>query len=58
MNNRDTLWVEKYRPKTLNEISAQKNVINILKTALVCKNIPHLLFLGTVLLMNFDFLLL
>ena len=46
MNNRDTLWVEKYRPKTLNEISAQKNVINILKTALVCKNIPHLLFFG------------
>ena len=46
MNNHDTLWVEKYRPKTLNEISAQKNVINILKTALVCKNIPHLLFFG------------
>ena len=46
MNNLDTLWVEKYRPKTLNDISAQKNIINILKTALICKNIPHLLFFG------------
>lgn len=40
------LWVEKYRPSSLNEIASQVNVINSLKSALVTKNIPHLIFFG------------
>lgn len=43
MNNS---WVEKYRPDKLDEISAQSNVVNSLKNALISKNIPHLLFFG------------
>ena len=40
------LWVEKYRPKSLDEITAQSNVVDSLKNALVTKNIPHLIFFG------------
>ena len=40
------LWVEKYRPINLNEISSQEHVINSLKKTLFNKNIPHLLFFG------------
>ena len=39
-----TLWVEKYRPTKLDEISSQTNVINSLKSSLITKNIPHLIF--------------
>ena len=39
-------WVEKYRPKTLNDITAQADVIKSLKTVLVTKNLPHLIFFG------------
>ena len=40
------LWVEKYRPINLNEISSQEHVINSLKKTLFNKNIPHLIFFG------------
>jgi replication factor C subunit 2/4 len=46
MDNKNYSWVEKYRPANLNEISAQTNVIKSLKTALITKNIPHLIFFG------------
>jgi len=39
-------WVEKYRPDNLSEISAQTNVIKSLKSALITKNLPHLIFFG------------
>jgi len=39
-------WVEKYRPKTLNDITAQADVIKSLKTVLLTKNLPHLIFFG------------
>lgn len=39
-------WVEKYRPNNLSEISAQTNVIKTLKSSLLTKNIPHLIFFG------------
>jgi replication factor C subunit 2/4 len=39
-------WVEKYRPQNLDEISSQTNTIETLKSALVTKNIPHLIFFG------------
>lgn len=42
----NNLWVEKYRPKKLDQVSVQTNVINFLKSALITKNIPHLIFFG------------
>ncbi len=39
-------WVEKYRPKCLEEVSAQNNVIESLKKTLFTKNLPHLIFYG------------
>ena len=42
----NNLWVEKYRPNNLNDITSQSHIINTLKTALITKNIPHLIFFG------------
>jgi replication factor C subunit 2/4 len=39
-------WVEKFRPKKLNEIISQKEIISSLEKTLETKNIPHLLFFG------------
>lgn len=44
--NTNYLWVEKYRPNNLNEISAQSNIIQSLRSAIKTKNIPHLIFFG------------
>lgn len=46
MNNINYLWVEKYRPKHLDEISAQGNIVQSLRSAIISKNIPHLIFFG------------
>jgi replication factor C subunit 2/4 len=46
MNNINYLWVEKYRPNHLDEISAQSNIIQSLRSAIKTKNIPHLIFFG------------
>lgn len=46
MNKDFSSWVEKYRPTTLDEISAQEDVIKSLKKVLETKNLPHLLFFG------------
>jgi len=40
------IWVEKYRPKTLDEVVGQEEVIQRLKGYVERKNIPHLLFSG------------
>ncbi len=40
------IWVEKYRPKTLDEIVGQEEVVKRLKNYVKQKNIPHLLFAG------------
>ncbi len=40
------IWVEKYRPKTLDEVVGQDEVIRRLKSYVKQKNIPHLLFAG------------
>ena len=45
MNN-NKLWVEKYRPDSLDEVSAQSNVIQSLRSAIKTNNIPHLIFFG------------
>ena len=39
-------WVEKFRPKNLNEISSQEEIILSLKNCILTKNLPHLLFFG------------
>ena len=40
------IWVEKYRPKSLDEIVDQEDVVKRLKNYVKQKNIPHLLFAG------------
>ncbi|WP_290623571.1 MULTISPECIES: replication factor C small subunit [unclassified Archaeoglobus] len=40
------IWVEKYRPRTLDEVVGQDEVIQRLKGYVERKNIPHLLFSG------------
>jgi replication factor C subunit 2/4 len=42
----NNLWVEKYRPECLDDINSQQNVITSLKSSLITKNIPHLIFYG------------
>jgi len=42
----DLLWVEKYRPKTLDEIVNQEEVVKRLKMFVKARNMPHLLFAG------------
>jgi replication factor C subunit 2/4 len=39
-------WVEKFRPKNLDDISSQENIISSLKKCIQTKNMPHLLFFG------------
>ena len=39
-------WVEKYRPKSIEEISSQDEVVNVLRSAIHSTNLPHLLFYG------------
>jgi replication factor C subunit 2/4 len=39
-------WVEKYRPRNLDNITTQHNVIQSLKNGIKNKNIPHLIFYG------------
>jgi len=40
------IWVEKYRPKRLNEIIDQKHVVERLKYFVKGKTIPHMIFAG------------
>jgi replication factor C small subunit len=42
----ELLWAEKYRPKTLDEVINQKEVVERLKRFIAEKNIPHMLFAG------------
>ncbi|MEM3032088.1 MAG: replication factor C small subunit [Nitrososphaerota archaeon] len=39
-------WVEKYRPRTLDEIVNQEEVVTSLKNILTTKSVPHMLFAG------------
>lgn len=42
----EILWVEKYRPRSLDEIVNQEEVVSRLKQFVKEKNMPHLLFAG------------
>lgn len=39
-------WVEKFRPKKLDQIVSQENIISTMRGILTSKNMPHLLFFG------------
>ncbi|KAJ3190294.1 hypothetical protein HDU85_000589 [Gaertneriomyces sp. JEL0708] len=39
-------WIEKYRPKDMNDISSQEEVVAVLRKTLESQNLPHLLFYG------------
>ena len=39
-------WVEKYRPTNVNDILSQDEIVNCLNSAIINKNLPHLLFHG------------
>ncbi|THU99388.1 P-loop containing nucleoside triphosphate hydrolase protein [Dendrothele bispora CBS 962.96] len=39
-------WVEKYRPKTIDEVSAQDHTVAVLRKTLSSTNLPHMLFYG------------
>ncbi len=40
------IWVEKYRPKTLDEVVGHEQIVERLKGYVKAKNMPHLLFAG------------
>lgn len=42
----EILWVEKYRPRSLDDIVNQKEIVERLKKFVKEKNMPHLLFAG------------
>ena len=42
----ELLWAEKYRPKSLDEIVNQEEIVRRLKKFVEEKNMPHLLFVG------------
>ena len=42
----DVAWVEKYRPKTIDEVSSQEETADALRTAVSSGALPHLLFYG------------
>lgn len=44
--NANIPWVEKYRPKCLTDVVHHKDVIQLLRTFICSKEIPHLLFYG------------
>ena len=44
--NNNTPWVEKYRPKNLNEVSHQTEVVSTLQNAVQTNRLPHLLLYG------------
>ncbi|MBY9004674.1 MAG: replication factor C small subunit [Candidatus Lokiarchaeota archaeon] len=45
-DNKNRPWVEKYRPRTLNQVTNQKGIIGRLKQFVNDKSMPHLIFAG------------
>ena len=42
----EDIWIEKYRPKTLNDVVGQNEIIERLKAYAKNKSVPHLIFAG------------
>ncbi len=42
----NTIWTEKYRPKTFTEVKGQKDIVKRVKAFVEQKNMPHLMFAG------------
>ncbi|KAJ3320668.1 hypothetical protein HDV06_005076 [Boothiomyces sp. JEL0866] len=45
-DQKEMLWVEKYRPKSLGEVVSQEASVQALQSSIESKNLPHLLFYG------------
>ncbi|KAE8386543.1 hypothetical protein BDV23DRAFT_175342 [Aspergillus alliaceus] len=45
-NARQQPWVEKYRPKSLDDVAAQDHTTKVLQRTLQASNLPHMLFYG------------
>ncbi len=43
---KEEIWIEKYRPKKLDDIVGQEEVVKRLKSYVQSRNLPHLLFSG------------
>ena len=41
------IWIEKYRPRNLDEVAGQREIVDRLKTYAASRSLPHLLFTGT-----------
>ena len=41
------IWIEKYRPKVLNDVVGQDEIIERLKAYVKMRNVPHLIFSGS-----------
>jgi len=42
----DSIWIEKYRPKNLDDVVGQDEIVERLKAYVKHKNVPHLMFAG------------
>ncbi|MDO5847559.1 MAG: replication protein C [Methanocorpusculum sp.] len=42
----NTLWIEKYRPKSFEELLGQEAAANVLKSCAEAQNLPHLMVIG------------
>jgi len=42
----EKIWIEKYRPKVLDEVVGQDEIVERLKAYVKTKNVPHLMFAG------------
>ena len=47
MGENNTIWIEKYRPATLNDVVGQREIVERLKNYVGAQSLPHLLFTGT-----------
>ncbi|EMC95158.1 hypothetical protein BAUCODRAFT_35150 [Baudoinia panamericana UAMH 10762] len=45
-DNRLQPWVEKYRPRSLDDVTAQDHTVTVLRRMLQSSNLPHMLFYG------------